>query len=134
MEILSYDRFLLVKNLRKRIRLPFLNIKCLGIEDGEKLELYTNGKLSGNFIVQNGGITVPICKGNNYRLASPNHPYGVRFNTTDAHDGTDDILLFQTISTDSAELKNLYRIIETLCSTVKEQAKQIQNLSGYRTE
>ena len=100
MEILAYGQFLLVKNLRKRIRLPFLNIKCIGIEDGERLEIYTNGKLSGNFIVQNGGITVPICKGNNYRLASPNHPYGVRFNTTDAHDGTDDILLFQTISTE----------------------------------
>lgn len=134
MEILFYDRFLLIKNLRKRLRSPFLDIKCIGVDDGERLEIYTNGKLSGNFIVRDGGITVPVSKGNTYRLASPNYPYGVKFNTTDAHDDTDDILLFQTISTDSAELKNLYRIIETLCSTVQEQAQQIKNLSGYRTE
>lgn len=134
MEILFYNKFLLLRSLRKRSRFPFVNIDCIGAKDGEKLEVYVNGKPNGNIVVTNGKVTIPIAKGNTYRLASPDHPYGVRFNTTDAHDGTDDILLFHTVTTDSAEIKNLYRIIEHLCSTIQEQDEKIQNLSGYRTE
>ena len=134
MELLFFDGFILLHSNFKRLKTPYVIIKCLGLEDGEKLELYTNGKFSGNYTVKLGKILIPIKIGNTYRLASPKYPYGVRFNTTDPRDNTDDILLFHTLNADVAEMKNLYRIIEHLCSTVQEQRNQINSLTGYQTE
>ena len=134
MELFFFDGFILLRSNFKRLKTPYIIIKCVGVEEGEKLELYTNGKISGNYTVADGKITIPIERGNVYRLASPKYPYGVRFNTTDPRDNTEDILLFQTVTADSAELKNLFRIIERLCTTIKEQQTQISSLMGYQTE
>lgn len=134
MELLFYDRFILMKSLFKRIKTPYIIIACYGAEDGEKLELYINGKISESYTIVDGKITIPVEQGNTYRLSSNKFPYGVKFNTTDARDNTNDILLFHTTPTDGAEIKNIYRIIENLCSKVKEQEKQIAALSGYQTE
>ena len=134
MQLLFFDRFILLKSNFKRLKTPYIIVKCIGAEEGETVELHTNGKNSGSYIVRDGKITIPIQKGNTYRLASPERPYGVRFNTTDAHDNTDDILVFHQTNTDSAELKNIYRIIEHLCSIVDEQRQQINSLKGYQTE
>lgn len=134
MELLFFDGFILLHSNFKRLKTPYIIIKCVGVEDGEKLELYTNGKISGNYTVIGGKITIPITRGNAYRLASPKYPYGVRFNTTDPRDNTDDILVFHTINADSADVKHLYRMIEHLCSIIKKQQQQIKSLTGYQTE
>lgn len=134
MELVFFDGFILLHSNFKRLKTNYIIAKCIGVEDGEKLELYTNGKISGNYTVSGGKITIPITRGNAYRLASPKYPYGVRFNTTDPRDNTDDILLFHTINADSADMKNLYRIIEHLCSVVYNQQIQINSLTGYQTE
>jgi hypothetical protein len=84
--------------------------------------------------IVDGKVTIPVARGNTYRLSSPQYPYGVRFNTTDPRDNTNDILLFHTVNTDSAELKNIYRIIEHLCSIIQAQQIQITSLTGYQTE
>ena len=134
MELLFFDRFILLRSNYKRLKTPYIICKCIGVEDGEKLELYTNGKISESYTVMGGKITIPISRGNAYRLASNNYPYGVRFNTTDPRDNTDDILVFHTLNSDSADMKNLYRIIEHLCSVVEKQQIQINSLAGYQTE
>ncbi len=134
MELLFFDGFILLHSNFKRLKTPYIIIKCVGVEDGEKLELYTNGKISGNYTVIGGKITIPITRGNTYRLASPKYPYGVRFNTTDPRDNTDDILVFHTINADSADMKHLYRMTEHLCSIIKKQQQQIKSLTGYQTE
>jgi hypothetical protein len=134
MELFFFDGFILLHSNFKRLKTPYIIIKCVGVEDGEKLELYTNGKISGNYTVIGGKITIPITRGNVYRLASPKYPYGVRFNTTDPRDNTDDILVFHTINADSADMKNLYRMVEHLCSIIKKQQQQIKSLTGYQTE
>ena len=134
MELFFYDQFILLRNHFKRLKTPYIIVKCVGVEDGEKIELYTNGKISNTYTVIDGKITIPISRGNIYRLASPKYPYGVRFNTTDPRDNTDDILVFQTINADSAEIKNIYRIIEHLCSVIQNQQTQINSLTGYQTE
>jgi hypothetical protein len=131
MELLFYEQFILLKSMRKRIKTPFLSVSCIGVEDGEKVELYTNGKSSSVFTVQDGGFVIPVHPNTNYRIASPAFPYGVKFTTTEDTDG---MLVFQSFQAESAEFKNLYRIIERLCSKVKEQEQEIKNLSGYRTE
>ena len=134
MEILFYGKFILLKNLRKRIRSPLLSVKCIGAKDGEQLELYINGKMSGVYTVRDGAIAIRVSKNNNYRIASPNAPYGVKFNTTDAPDNENDILVFQSFHEATAEFKNLYRIIEHLCSVIEKQQNQINSLMGYQTE
>ena len=134
MELLFYDGFILLRSHLKRLKTSYIIVKCVGVEDGEKIDLYTNGKLSGTYTVLNGKVTIPIERGHFYRLASCKYPCGVRFNTTDPRDNTEDILVFQTINADSADMKNLYKIISHLCSIVRNQEKQIQSLMGYQTE
>ena len=134
MELFFFDRFILLRSNYKRLKTNYIVAKCIGAKEGEKLELYTNGKNSGNLIVKNGKITIPISIGNTYRIASPNYPYGVRFNTTDPRDNTNDILVFHTLNADSAEMKNLYRITEYLCSVIEKQQNQLNSLMGYQTE
>ena len=134
MELLFYDGFILMRNNFKRLKTSFIIAKCVGIDDGEKVELYTNGKVSGNYTVVNGRITIPVERGNTYRLASPKFPYGVRFNTTDPRDNTEDMLLFHSVGTDGTEIKNIYRLIEHLCTTIKNQQEKIESLMGYQTE
>lgn len=134
MELLFFDGFILLHSNFKRLKTPYIIIKCVGIEEGERLELYTNGKISGTHTVTDGRITIPIARGNAYRLASPKYPYGVRFNTTDPRDNTDDILVFHTLNADCTDMKHIYRIIEHLCSTIHNQQIQINSLTGYQTE
>lgn len=134
MELLFFDRFILLKSNFKRLKTNYIIIKCIGAKDGEELELYINGKNGGKHKIVDGKVTIPVARGNTYRLSSPQYPYGVRFNTTDPRDNTNDILLFHTVNTDSAELKNIYRIIEHLCSIIQAQQIQITSLTGYQTE
>lgn len=129
-----YGEFILLKSVTKRQTSNFLAVKCNGAKDGERLELYINGNISGVYVVSNGVITIPILPNTKYRLASPKYPYGMKFNTVAANDGTGDILVFHSVQENAAEIKNLYRIIEYLCENVEEQKKQIEALSGYRTE
>lgn len=133
-ELLFYEKFILVKEMRTRLQSPFVNIKCDGVADNEVVELYVNGKKAKSYHIINGFLSLPVEKNKQYRIASQKFPYGFRFNTTDPRDNTDDILLFHTVNTDSAELKNIYRIIEHLCSIIQEQQIQITSLTGYQTE
>ena len=133
-ELLFYEKYILVKDMRTRLQSPFVNIKCEGIADNELLDLYVNGKKAKSYFVINGYVSIPIDKNTQYRIVAQKFPYGFKFNTLPANDGTDDILIFQTLHADSGELKNIYRVLETLCSKVKEQDAQIASLSGYQTE
>ena len=133
-EVAFYNKFILMQNVLKRQKSNFLVVKCNGADNGERIELYVNGVIGGVYAVADGFITIPIVPNTNYRIASPKYPYGVKFNTVAANDGTDDIFVFHSVQENAAEIKNLYRIIEHLCQTVEEQKKQIEALSGYRTE
>ena len=133
-ELLFFEKNILLKEMRARLKTPYANIKCDGIADNEILELYVNGKKAKSYYVVNGYVSIPVSPNTQYRIATQKFPYGFKFNTLPASDGTEDILIFQTLHADSGELKNIYRVIETLCSKVKEQEKTIASLSGYQTE
>ncbi len=133
-ELLFFEQFILLKSMQMRAKSKLATIRCVGVEDGEALELYINGKKSKTYIVRNGEIVIPIEKNKQYRIASQKHPYGFKFSTTPANDDTEDTLLFQSFHAEAAEMKNIYRILEVLCSKITEQEKQIAELSGYQTE
>lgn len=133
-ELYFYKKFILLKDMRARTRQNYATISCIGAEDGESIELYINGKKANNYIVSNGVITIPIEKNKMYRLASPNHPYGFKFNTLPANDDTDDILIFQYLHADPSEIKNVYRLLQSICESFDTQEEKVKSLFGYQTE
>ena len=133
-DLLFYNKFILLTEMRARVQSKFVRVNCIGANDGEVLDVYTNGKKTSSLIVRDGFVILPIEKDTNYRIASNNFPYGFKFNTLDAHDDTGDTFLFQTLKNESGELKNIYRLLEVLCQKAKQHEEKIAELSGYQTE
>ena len=133
-DLLFYDKFILLKDMRTRLKTSLVKINCIGVKDGEQLNLYVNGKNASTLIVADGSITICIEQNKQYRLASQSYPYGVKFTTIPANDDTEDTLIFPHYNADPGEIKNIYRALENLCSKIQEHEEKIAELSGYQTE
>lgn len=133
-DLLFYDKFILLDDMRTRLKTTTVIINCIGAEDGESLDLYINGKRATTLTIADGIVALSIEKNKQYRLASQNHPFGFKFNTIPANDDTEDILIFPHYHTDTGEVKNVYRLLENLCSKIIEHEEKIADLYGYQTE